>query len=168
MPIYDRICNTCGAVSLDLMERIEGVRDPACPCGGAMKRGFTQRSTTIIGDEIVGGVDIKHGLCNDDGTPRRYYSKSELKAEAKARGLENMVRHVPLPGTDKSPHTVRWVAARTITEDERVAHIRETYRQEGIDLDHLPSAPLPEGVQSIVEDRLHRVIAQAVTERFGV
>lgn len=92
-----------------------------------------------------------------------------MKAEARARGLEPMVRHVPLPGTDKSPHTVRWTGARNITEEERVAHMREQWKKEGIDLDRLPRAQsLHEGVESVVEDRLHRVIAQAVTQHYGV
>ena len=90
------------------------------------------------------------------GIAALHFSQFAWLPQIAARG---QVSHLPASATPP---------ARTITEDERVAHIRETYRQEGIDLDHLPSAPLPEGVQSIVEDRLHRVIAQAVTERFGV
>lgn len=169
MPVYDRICDACGEVLLDRMEPMNGVADPSCGCGGVMRRGFTQRATTIIPDEIVGGVDIKHGLCYDDGTPRRFYSKSEIRAAAAAKGLQSYVRHVPLPGTDKSPHTVRWTGARTITEEERLAHIRESYRQEGIDLDALPPVKsLHTGIESVVEDRLHRVIAEAVTSHYGV
>jgi len=62
-----------------------------------------------ISDEIPGGLEIKHGLCNEDGTPRRYYSKSEIAREAQRRGMTNYVRHVGSKGSDKSPHTVRWV-----------------------------------------------------------
>ena len=40
--------------------------------------------------------------------PVTLYSRSELRRELKARGLEEMVRHVPVPGTDKSPHTTSW------------------------------------------------------------
>ena len=38
-------------------------------------------------DDIVGGLEIFHGLCNEDGTPRTYYSQSEITAECKRRGL---------------------------------------------------------------------------------
>ena len=63
----------------------------------------------VIGDDIPGGLEIRHGLCNEDGTPRKYYSKTEINREAKRRGLSNNVEHVTGPGTDKSPHTTRWV-----------------------------------------------------------
>jgi hypothetical protein len=66
-------------------------------------------SAAVIGDSIPGGLVIRHGLCNPDGTPRKYYSKSEINAEAKRRGLMNVVEHVPEPGTDKSKHTTKWV-----------------------------------------------------------
>jgi hypothetical protein len=63
----------------------------------------------VIPDEIPGGMEIKHGLCNDDGSPRKYYSKSEMAAEAKRRGMLNYVVHQGSKGSDKSKHTVRWV-----------------------------------------------------------
>lgn len=63
----------------------------------------------VIDDSIPGGLVIRHGLCNEDGTPRRYDSKSEIALEAKRRGMVNYVRHQPPKGTDKSRHTSRWV-----------------------------------------------------------
>ena len=68
------------------------------------KGGHGRPNYTAIQDSIEGGVLIEHGLCNDDGTPRRYYSKSEIAAEAKRRGLVNQVRHI-----DGSPYTSRWI-----------------------------------------------------------
>ncbi len=38
-------------------------------------------------DTIEGGVEIAHGLCNADGTPRTYYSKTEIRDAARAKGL---------------------------------------------------------------------------------
>lgn len=38
----------------------------------------------VIGDEI--DVWVKHGLCHEDGSPRRFRSLSELKREAYAQG----------------------------------------------------------------------------------
>lgn len=69
---------------------------PFCPHGFG--------SGVVVADDIPGGVEIRHGLCNSDGTPRRYYSKSEIAREAKARGFENRVRHI-----DGSPHTSRHI-----------------------------------------------------------
>lgn len=80
-----------------------------CPdCGHATTRIWTS-SPTVISDSIRGGVLIEHGLCHDDGTPKRYYSHSEINRAAEAKGLVNVVRHTPLPHTDKSPHTSRWI-----------------------------------------------------------
>jgi hypothetical protein len=70
--------------------------------------GQFNRATAVIGDDIPGGIEVKHGLCNPDGSPRRYYSKSEMRAEARARGLEQHVVHIGEQGSDKSPHTTKW------------------------------------------------------------
>lgn len=61
-------------------------------------------SHTVVGDDIPGGQLVFHGLCNPDGSPRRYDTKSEMAAEAKRRGLESFVRHV-----EGSKKTSRWV-----------------------------------------------------------
>lgn len=36
----------------------------------------------IATDDIPGGYEIKHGLCNPDGSPKKYYSKSKIKETA--------------------------------------------------------------------------------------
>lgn len=59
-----------------------------------------------VGDEC--DVWIRHGICNDDGTPKHYTSKQEIKRAAEKAGLINMVRHVGERGTDKAKHTTRW------------------------------------------------------------
>ena len=38
-------------------------------------------------DDIPGGLEIHHGLCNEDGTPRTYYSRSEIRQACAERGL---------------------------------------------------------------------------------
>lgn len=85
---------------------------PRCPFCRANERvgrveGRASASAAVIGDEC--DVVIRHGICNPDGTPKRYTSKSDMRQAARALGLENRVEHVPLPGTDKSPHTSRWI-----------------------------------------------------------
>lgn len=76
-----------------------------------MIRAWVSGTPAVIDDSIPGGVLIKHGLCNEDGTPRRYYSHTEMRLEAKRRGMFNRVEHVASPGSDKNrgQHTQRWV-----------------------------------------------------------
>lgn len=38
-------------------------------------------------DSIEGGLTIHHGLCNEDGSPRTYYSRTEVNLECQKRGL---------------------------------------------------------------------------------
>jgi len=109
MPMYDRECQTCKKITLDHFEVINLEVQPTCECGGPTVRVFTSHANNVIGDDIPGGIEIRHGICNEDGSPRRYYSKSEMAKEAKRRGLTNQVTHVTPQGTDKSPHTSRWI-----------------------------------------------------------
>lgn len=108
MPMYDYQCDTCGA-EFERFRAIAQSETAECECGGGAIRVWRHKGSHVIGDEIPGGVEIRHGLCNEDGSPRRYYSKSEMAREASRRGLVNVVEHKPLRGTDKSPHTSRWV-----------------------------------------------------------
>lgn len=89
---------------------------PFCPHGPG--------SSNVITDDIPGGIEIKHGICHEDGSPRRYYSKSEMTKAAKAKGLVNHVEHVTRPGTDKSPHTSKWTSV-PLDEETRVRQWHE-------------------------------------------
>ena len=111
MPMYDRQCKVCEHQLIDCFEPIQ-VPTVVCPsCGQETERVWLNNKTAnVISDDIPGGVLIKHGLCDPEtGEPRRYYSKSEIAAEAKRRGLTQAVRHTPEQGSDKSRHTTRWV-----------------------------------------------------------
>jgi len=46
-----------------------------------------QTQYTVRPDSIPGGLVIEHGLCNEDGSPRTYYSHSEITRECQKRGL---------------------------------------------------------------------------------
>jgi hypothetical protein len=46
-----------------------------------------RRGAVVWTDDIPGGVDIANGICNADGTPKRYYSKSAIKAALEAKGM---------------------------------------------------------------------------------
>ncbi len=66
-------------------------------------------NSNVIGDDLPGGVIVRHGICEDDGTPKKYYTKSSMREAAKAKGLVNYVVHTPEKGSDKSKHTQRWI-----------------------------------------------------------
>lgn len=120
IPFYDLKCERCGHTMIDVYEPVNTTErpphqlEPATSwstgtwCSGLMVRVWLTRGPNVISDEC--DVVVKHGICNEDGTPRRYRFKSEMRAEAKRRGLVNHVEHVPdHKGGDSSKHTSRWV-----------------------------------------------------------
>lgn len=109
MPMYDRLCPMCETQQIDCWEPVTAPTVPCTACGEPTVRAWLTKPANVIGDDIPGGVLIRHGLCNEDGSPRRYYTKSDIAAEAKRRGLVNVVRHAPeTRDSDKSRHTTRW------------------------------------------------------------
>jgi hypothetical protein len=46
-----------------------------------------RRASTVWADDIPGGIEIVNGLCNEDGTPKRYYSRSEIRAACAVKGV---------------------------------------------------------------------------------
>lgn len=108
MPMFDRACPD-GHTLIDCFEPVTAP-DVACPeCGQPTSRVWLSKAAAVIQDSIEGGVWIAHGIGNPDGSPRQYFSKAEMAAEAKRRGLVNWVEHAPRKGTDRSPHTTRWI-----------------------------------------------------------
>jgi hypothetical protein len=63
----------------------------------------------IVGDDIPGGLEIKHGLCNPDGTPRKFYSKTEIKRAANEAG-------VTWADDTPKPYNVPWSGKRRVDE----------------------------------------------------
>lgn len=111
MPIYDRQCSACERVEADKLERIDTADYPCTElaCAGTMKRVWIGRGNSVISDDIPGGILIKNGMCWPDGTPRKFYSKTELYREAERQGYVNRVEHKGGSGGDRSKHTSRWV-----------------------------------------------------------
>lgn len=110
MPMYDRQCKKCGKQRIDCWEPMTAP-EVKCDCGGEMERVLLPSSASnVLPDDIPGGIEIRHGLCNMDGSPRTYYSRSEMKKEAEKRGLVNYVVHQTegLHG-DRNKHTTRWI-----------------------------------------------------------
>lgn len=106
MRFYDRRCESCGATKIDSYEPT----DPpviTCTCGQPMVRAWLTKTPAVHGDEI--DIWVRHGICNDDATPRHYRSKAEMRRVTKEKGLVNRFEHCPLPGTDKSKFSRRWI-----------------------------------------------------------
>lgn len=103
MPLFDFRCQSCQHV----FEAFSKYDDrPSCPlCQSGTEKIWIGRSTAIVPDGVPGGFVIE----NLDTEPRTFYSKSEYRNELKARGLRIRDRHVGLQGSDRSPHTSRWV-----------------------------------------------------------
>ena len=100
-----------GAVTCEkCLKRLEVGDHPFCPHGKGLG--------IPVGDEI--DVWIKNGLCHEDGSPKHYTSREQLNKDATEKGFTNYVVHQGGRGTDKSKHTVRWIAAPVQTEEERL------------------------------------------------
>lgn len=108
MPMYDYL-GECGCRVIDVLEPITVPARFCAEHGVLMKRAWLTRVPAVIPDSIPGGVEIRNGLCNPDGTPRRYDSKSEIRREAKQRKLQNVTEHIgdAERGSDKAPSVGR-------------------------------------------------------------
>lgn len=127
MKMVDTRCRACGSEA-EALQRDTGFIAP-CTCGGERERIPTVPGHTrgaVHGDDIPGGMLIKHGICSPDGSPKRYDTHSSIKAAAEAAGYVNYVTHTPPPDSDKSVHTVNWAGAASVltpeAEAERIRH----------------------------------------------
>ncbi len=103
--LIDTKCRGCLRETIDAF--VETTMIPQCEaCGETVERMWKANPAGVLGDEI--DVTVKHGLCNADGSPRRFRSRAEMKRVADSLGLRNHVEHVPTKGSDKSPHTQRF------------------------------------------------------------
>ena len=120
MPFYDRGCSACSWIAIDVFEPI----DPGpcvCPtCGAATERRWISKTSHVIGDAC--------DLWQENGfpQPRHFTSKQELTRALAERGLEVRVRHVPPPGSDRSPATTDWakgsIDATTLANAAALVH----------------------------------------------
>jgi hypothetical protein len=106
MPLYDRVCTAamCYWSKTDCIEKYDA-RDLACPnCGFPTVREWTRPPAMIPDTFSTPLVDRVM-----DKTPQVFESRSAHRDAMRARGYVNRDEHVGLPGTDKSPHTTRWI-----------------------------------------------------------
>jgi hypothetical protein len=85
---------------------------PLCPtCNLPTAEGEparAQKAAYVIGDEC--DVMVRHGICNPDGTPKRYTSKEEMRRAAYEQGLTQ--------GTDTPKPNQRIVEERARAREE--------------------------------------------------
>lgn len=110
MPLYDLACSA-GHQHTDVLTVRYG-EFPACPTCGAETRPAVVRRGAVRDDSFIGGRTFE----NLADHPVTFYSKTDYRAYLKRHRLEECVRHVPLAGSDKSPHTTTWssVAPETL------------------------------------------------------
>lgn len=83
MRMGDFVCAACSRGREALVR--DGGAVPEC-CGRPMVRVYRHAAATVQQDSIEGGVEIRHGLVHPDGSPRTFYSKTEMKAAQQATG----------------------------------------------------------------------------------
>lgn len=105
MPIFDYACTHCSIVHERLVWPSERDDVQRCTCGSDMRQVFTGRAPSMVPDSIPGGMVLE----NLTKTPQRFYSRTEIKDAMRAANVEQKVRHVGEPGSDKSRYTSRWV-----------------------------------------------------------
>lgn len=102
MPIFDQKCKTC-AWEAEIWAKAG--EHPPCPSCGSETERLWRSSAFVIGDDpFIGGKTFE----TMGHEPVTVYSRAEYKAAMARNNVEPFVRHQPLQGSDKSPHTVDW------------------------------------------------------------
>lgn len=95
-------CAACGWTGTVFAWSYESPKCPSCGAAAARVADTVNQAPAVIPDGIPGGLLVKNAICNADGSPRRFDSKSDIRAEANRRGWT-------IAGeTPKDPQT-RWV-----------------------------------------------------------
>lgn len=120
MPIFDLVCPVCAWTKRDAFEH-HGTPTICDACGATTVHLWSgSRTPTVIDDSWPGGRVFE----NLDHHPVTCYSRTEYNMQMKARGLENIVQHRPLQGSDKSPHTTNWSSMSQDTLDNAAALVK--------------------------------------------
>lgn len=149
MPIYDRICESCGWRRVDCLEPIESPVRLCDACGQPTVRAWLTAAANVIPDSM------HHLQVNGCKRPILFTSKGERRRYLKEHGWREAAEHVPPAGTDKSKHTQSWaaVSAETLASAkvllERVGSQGSGWR----DPDQAPlGITSPEGLMRYMDD----------------
>ena len=105
MPVYDFACTACGLAEERIVSMASRDAQTCTRCHAPLTRCFIGRAPTMIPDSIPGGVVVE----NLTPQPKRFYSRTEINDEMRVHGVRAHVRHVGVQGSDKNPHTTRWI-----------------------------------------------------------
>ena len=101
MPRYDLVCAN-GHEQYDVVHSYKEPH-PNCPdCNEPTETLWRTYGAAVARDDIPGGIAIRHGICNDDGTPKVYYSMTEIRRAANEKGLKMA------DDTPGKPYKVNW------------------------------------------------------------
>lgn len=81
-----------------------------------------RRTAVVWADDIPGGIEIANGICNEDGTPKRYYSKSEIRAACKAKGVipyHDVYQEQGNKTLEDARHHADWLKTSTAQREKR-------------------------------------------------
>lgn len=132
-------CDECGA-------ELEVGSYPFCPHG--------KGSQMVESDDIPGGMWIE----NLGPVPVKVYSHTERLAIMRSRGLNEYVRHMGVPGSDKSPHTTNWDVGPSkdgrpmamLTPEEQAERRAEAADRLGLTVDELERLDRGERIAPII------------------
>ena len=103
MPMFDYRCAAGHIFEQFVHRRNQAVR---CACGEPTEVVWLPGSApTVIDDTIPGGRWVE----NLGPRPKRYDSKSDIRRDMDALGVQPKVQHIGEPGSDRSKHTTRWI-----------------------------------------------------------
>lgn len=100
MPRYDVRC-TDGHTH-EITAKWDERTVPCVTCAAPTERVWISSFPNIIGDEID---YVDHNIAKE---PIRFRSKAERRRVMKSLGIQEKIRHVGVPGSDKSPMTKAW------------------------------------------------------------
>ena len=88
-----------------------------------------QTQYVVRPDSIPGGLVIEHGLCHEDGSPRTYYSQSEITRECQKRGLVRWTDVYEARKTKDADVRADWLRG---SEAKRAKALRDDARRAGV------------------------------------
>jgi hypothetical protein len=155
--LVDTQCPACNTVRIDTFISTREPM-PTCSCGTQVER-LWSFGAGVRADDIPGGLLVEHGLCNADGTPRRYYSWTEIKRECNRRGLARWTDFYEEDRTKDARVYTDWLQSG---EAKRQRRDREEMRREGV---RPEAGPLPTPRGNPERQAAIRRIAREVVNR---
>lgn len=108
-------------------------------------------------DSIPGGLTIEHGLCHEDGTPRTYYSHSEIALECQKRGLTKWTDVYTEDKTKDARVRMDWLQS---SEAKRQKAERDEMRRAGVRPTPSPRERTPRQSSPETRERIRQIVRE--------